>query len=119
MSEQAWTKEPWEIGIDIDTNLRLRHNCLVQGTGWPFHLPVASTYYPYIADVDQCEANALRIVDCVNALAGIPNPADFVRAARELADIADGTIAFAANDLAALPALTKAVKAFRAAGGAK
>lgn len=32
------------------------------------------------------EANANRLVACVNALAGVPDPAAFVAAARELAD---------------------------------
>ena len=35
-------------------------------------------------------ANAARIVACVNALANVPDPATFVKAARELADSIDG-----------------------------
>lgn len=38
----------------------------------------------------QQRANAHRIVDCVNALAGIDNPAEFVAAVRELVDMRIG-----------------------------
>lgn len=38
---------------------------------------------------DAADANARRIVACVNALAGIPDPAAFVKAARALADDVD------------------------------
>jgi hypothetical protein len=38
------------------------------------------------------EADAYRIVACVNALAGIPDPAAFVKAARELLAQSEATI---------------------------
>ena len=78
-------------------------------------------------------ANASRIVDCVNSLAGISNPSDFVRAARELAEAA-GVVLGASDRYFGEQytcgcvwcergcknphtVLTDALSAFRAAGG--
>jgi len=57
------------------------------------------------ADIDIDSATMGRILDCINALAGIPDPEKFVKAARELAhQYANGTLnrqaidAFCASD---------------------
>jgi hypothetical protein len=69
------------------------------------------------------EINDRRIQQCCDALLGIPNPAEFVRAARELAEAVETStgellpeacendIRFVKNELSA------ALSAFRAAGG--
>jgi hypothetical protein len=75
------TKEPW----------------LVEMTEAPIGVPFANIHahpdggYEGIAfnTLGPAEANARRIVDCVNALANIPDPAAFVAAARGMADLVD------------------------------
>jgi hypothetical protein len=68
-------------------------------------------------------ANANRIVDCVNALTGIPNPAEFVRAAEANADLMKKAIALLdpcmnESDIRKLRGhFLEALSAFRAAGG--
>lgn len=128
MSEQAWTKAPiglqrfgneiMVVGKHSDRPIIL--NAIRSGMhGATIRVRDKGIMRPITMEDEANHPDVSRWFSCVNALDGIPNPAEFVRAARELADIADGTIAFAANDLAVLPALTKAVKAFRAAGGVK
>lgn len=73
--------------------------------------------------VEMANANAARIVACVNALAGVPDPAAFVKAAREL--VTAGSIAASRLDslgcgskdphAVAWHLTTKAITAFRAA----
>lgn len=68
MSEQKWTKEPWHVD------------------GYGVESPVWSIctmdweYDPEDSDQSKAvdAANAARIVACVNALAGIPDPSAYV-----------------------------------------
>lgn len=64
-------------------------------------------------------ANASRIVDCVNSLAGISNPSDFVLAARELGKLVKNVMDVELHnwDSAAATAIRESLSAFRAAGG--
>ena len=93
-----WTKEPWSLGFttqvkEVDPRL---------GVWWrtPIHVGLAPNRGNCFAEVslggpgatDHSEgavkANAARIVACVNALAGIRDPAAAVQAAREALKIA-------------------------------
>lgn len=103
-------KEPWEInGCDWDEETDQAIGCQVTDSEFYF---VASCEGGRSSDHDN--ANARRIVDCVNALAGIPDPAAFVEAARGMAEAADGAIT---GNLIALEKLRSALTAFRQASG--
>ena len=66
------TPEPWAVGVGVDGTWG-RHHAHVRTDNIP--LPIASTVFFGITPREECEANAARIVACVNALAGIPDPA--------------------------------------------
>jgi hypothetical protein len=67
------------------------------------------------------EANAARIVSCVNALAGIPDPAAFVQAARGMAEALEATTKALSYAVPVFPNVerkaTAALAAFRAQMG--
>jgi hypothetical protein len=71
MSEQKWTPEPWRLEpCDLDDG----------STNIVSDEPVYSNWYFTIARVGarterRRDANAARIVQCVNALAGVADPA--------------------------------------------
>lgn len=71
MSEQKHTPEPWhQFAFEVYDD----DNCIIADCG-------------YAADVfgkEGMKANAARIVACVNALAGIENPEEWVKEAKEL-----------------------------------
>lgn len=66
------TPEPWAVGVGVDGKWG-RHHASVRTDNIPF--PIASTMFFGITPQEECEANAARVVACVNALAGIPDPA--------------------------------------------
>lgn len=66
----AWTSEPWSC-----------QNFAIYGYGTP-RRTLAHTGGQDIRNNRECEANAARIVACVNALAGIEDPAEFVARAK-------------------------------------
>lgn len=69
MSEQKWTKEPWDVHKwRICAGVESGNSTLVCDTAWN----------KKTREVAANKANAARIVACVNALAGIPDPAAFV-----------------------------------------
>jgi hypothetical protein len=128
MSEQKHTPEPWLAEGEFK-----QVGCLVRGlsTEWVGYV-VQLNAEKYRGEVcgfqsatnidgikpNEALANATRIVSCVNALAGIPNPAEFVRAARELAEAANDEYARVAGDYGIyLDKIDSALSAFRAAGG--
>ena len=76
------TKEPWEInGCDWDEETDQTIGCEITDSEFYF---VASCEGGRSSEHDN--ANARRIVDCVNAFAGIPDPLAFVQAARGMAE---------------------------------
>jgi hypothetical protein len=114
MSELKHTPEPWQRdGTAI-------FDCQ--------HFPeMVATTSPAMCGPGMTNAtfNAQRIVDCVNALAGIPNPAEFVRAAEANADLMKKAVALldpcmSESDIRKLRGhFLEALSVFRAAGGAK
>jgi hypothetical protein len=129
------TPEPWFVGGSDLCYVRSHPQTITGGT------PIASFFQRCNNDeqgdsehaseygVRIGQINASRCVDCVNALTGIPNPAEFVRAARELARCVSD--AAKANDMTFVVTgrqilgeeirkdFEQALSAFRAAGGAK
>jgi hypothetical protein len=120
------TPEPWFVGGYDLCNIRSHPQTVMGGT------PIA-WFYQRCNNDEQGDAqnaseyglrigqiNAARCVECVNALTGIPNPAEFVRAARELAEAANDEYARVAGDYGIyLDKIDSALSAFRAAGGVK
>lgn len=93
------TPEPWKVGevkgpagldgmlsVWAERNGKTRAICDVR-RGW-FEYTDKGQVIERDSDIEG-KANADRIVACVNALAGIADPAVFVRAARELAEGAE------------------------------
>lgn len=78
MSGYQWTKEPWE-------SFEASGVTAVQQAG-VFTPPVISWQGFDDSDrtIEEHRANARRIVACVNALAGIPDPAAFMAEVREV-----------------------------------
>ena len=81
--KQAWTKEPWEEG-ELDRNDQRQ---IVSESG---QLIIVCAHECIGANEPIMEANAARIVACVNALAGIPHPAEWRQAVERLLEIAEG-----------------------------
>lgn len=106
MSEQAWTKGNIEL-------LNSEFHCTIKIGDAVISAPYQPPYGR--GECTRWRADGKRIVDCWNACDGIPNPAEFVRAARELAEAADARCEddTMANEMA----LVDALSAFRAAGG--
>lgn len=75
MSGQSWTPEPWRLNRIAETSVENSDGRGVAATGG-FQ---DGTELAYLANI----ANARRIVDCVNALEGIRNPAAYIAAMRE------------------------------------
>jgi hypothetical protein len=82
MSNQKHTPEPWEV-----------HNA-------SSHIIVHSEYLCHIADcgpsfileTEEIEANTARIIECVNACAGIENPRRVIREVREALEKVDAVM---------------------------
>lgn len=83
------TPEPWKKWVYKDGV------CFVMAGGYARGTAPASPVTPCIACLDgavlgfgyeQNEANGDRIVACVNALAGIPDPAAYIKAMREVCE---------------------------------
>ena len=84
---QAWTPEPWVFdpyneGLSFDR-------------GWGLYSepdPQSILARPSVAHVPfkAGEATGKRIVACVNSLAGVPDPVEFVAAMKELWEAAEG-----------------------------
>jgi hypothetical protein len=82
MSETKHTPEPWRIarfayGEDSGAYVSAGPVLNIE--------KVIATLYPYAfyhMDAETANANAFRIVDCVNALAGIEDPEAFVKEAK-------------------------------------
>lgn len=108
MTDAKHTAEPWKIqSFPTDPLDKVRN----AGGGTVAHTGDV-TYHgsdPIIA-----MANANRIVACVNACENIPNPADFVKAARELFCKAEQY--YHDDTMDKENQLRDAIEAFRAAG---
>ena len=71
MAEQKHTPEPWhQFAFEVYDG----DNCIIADCG----------YAEDIIGKDGMKANAARIVACVNALAGIENPEEWVKQAKLL-----------------------------------
>ena len=81
------TKEPWKLQEGFCNVYALSNG----ESGLTTHIAKANDAQ-VSGGLIEAEANARRIVDCVNALAGIENPAAFVEAARGMADKADDAL---------------------------
>lgn len=87
------TKEPWQTEEDIRTDVcRATGDELAYLAGWNVHNG-QEEIVGCEGILGDGEANAARIVSCVNALAGIQDPAAFVEAARGLVGAADELLA--------------------------
>ena len=80
------TKEPWEVQPSHEDSALFIIGSNLGGLvgaahGWPSEIESGNH--------SRIEANARRIVACVNALAGIPDPAAFVQAARGMREAAE------------------------------
>jgi len=76
-SEMGWTPEPWMVGNDM----AMKHTYCTQIVGMMDGEPfiIGSLNYNFL---DLAIVNCVRAVACVNAMAGIPDPAAFVDAVR-------------------------------------
>lgn len=75
------TKEPWAIHTEQEFSISRATSVYICRAEEPW--PSGQLARVNVQDgFEEREANARRIVDCVNALAGIPDPAAFVQAAR-------------------------------------
>ena len=86
--ESKWTKEPWVLARGHDrlgnpvTEIYQKGDGIVDSIGRPH---VASIPVNYVEDIPEAEANAARIVACVNGCKGIAHPeavAEVVKALR-------------------------------------
>lgn len=64
------TPEPWYIGIDNENDQDLDF-FEIYGTQ---QAPIVNVLPDFVSEDAECQANAARIVDCVNACAGIADP---------------------------------------------
>ena len=73
------TKEPWHVGSDVSDYYSIYGHIgrLAISTG---------------GEASRTTANARRIVDCVNAMQGIPDPAAYVAAMGEVIEAAEATV---------------------------
>lgn len=90
MSEQKWTPEPWSVACD-------RRETFIAGGadgGLAAIFAVGKDDGMGGATLDgQDSGNLFRAVACVNALAGIPDPAAFMERAKAAIEWADSAIA--------------------------
>ena len=103
------TKEPWAYRPDADDDWGIIRAPVTEQGRWlggiicqardPERLGESELAACRAAKIDPWEANARRIVDCVNSLAGIENPAAFVQAARVLHRALEGVIDATASHL--------------------
>jgi hypothetical protein len=88
------TKEPWAVGAQNDALFITAGRSPAQDNDYPWHdaprVALGKLYGETEGDCLPINAlgNGRRIVDCVNALAGIPNPTAFVNAAKGMAEAA-------------------------------
>jgi len=78
--DAKWTPEPWYIQIDSRGYEGVRNK-----GGFIAFSPSVSTFCDpvrFLEEREEVKANAERIVACVNALAGIENPAEYIAAFR-------------------------------------
>jgi hypothetical protein len=75
MSKEKHTPEPWGVRVtSVGTNIFSEKQ---------------STYLMYMSQtrtVKEGNANAYRVVECVNAMEGIENPAEFMATVRKLVE---------------------------------
>src|SRR5687768_5756294 len=85
--QQTHTKEPWEHTTEHGYSAPIFGPYTVPvGPGRPRKRKVLLAQFRLYTDDevrDQCNANAARAVTCVNACAGIPDPAAAIKTARE------------------------------------
>lgn len=86
------TKEPWEVQPYVEYGavyiVGSDLGGLVAGAhSWPTEIDSG--------DTARVEANARRIVDCVNALAGIPDPSAYIAAARGMREALEAIYSWA------------------------
>lgn len=84
VTDQEHTPEPWSTSTWVEQPNNRTKPMIVSGG-----VAVAITHPAPICRQDECEANAHRIVACVNALQGIGNPsaiADLVEAAQAVSE---------------------------------
>lgn len=80
--EQKWTKEPWVLGKETkiegwsDEPIKTSGCYSLNSEGW--------AQLGLIAGGARGKANAQRIVDCVNAMAGIDEPAEWMEKVHDL-----------------------------------
>jgi len=72
------TPEPWRLGPVGPS----RTHTQISGEGWSSFASVVTKMASEENLSEQGVANAQRIIDCVNAMAGIENPEEFVRTAK-------------------------------------
>ena len=82
------TKEPWKVRELFNDDEVI--DCFVEGpqeAGMPYCAEILGDDYTGFGDLERKRKDAARIVACVNACAGIPDPAafrDLVEAAKNL-----------------------------------
>jgi len=80
MSEKKWAEEPWHCTPQVSIDLMSGG---IRKKEWPIYKTNGRFACPAHAS---SQADADRIVDCVNALAGISNPKSFVEAAKDIVE---------------------------------
>lgn len=86
--EAMHTPEPWSVafGPDLGGGWQIEPSFVRAGTG----LVVCERSFS--VNPAEAKANAERIVQCVNALAGVPDPARALEAARKALEVCDDWI---------------------------
>ncbi len=117
MTDAKHTAEPWtHLGTmvvkDSDETIVIRADLVVPMSSKRICLTDNESY----SSSEECEANAARLTVCVNALSGVKDPADFVKAAREFSRAVGIALSGDASDNWE-QRIRDTLKAFRAAGG--
>jgi hypothetical protein len=94
----AHTPEPWELMALVPTEAGRKANRWITSANAPRHKRTVALVHrldEYVALKHDAEgeANAHRIVSCVNALAGVPDPAAYVKAFEEMVVAINATVA--------------------------
>lgn len=98
METKKHTTEPWSVGGN-DAMPHTHHSQLVglfdDGDGSPTPFVMASFNHNF---AELSVANACRAVSCVNALAGIPDPAKYTQSVERLVEAAKKALPFLDDD---------------------
>ena len=80
---QAWTPEPW---CAIEGEIKYGPSSGDVTHGWRISPKNHECDIPVLGIIYEVQANAKRVIACVNSLARVPDPAEFMEECRNLED---------------------------------